>query len=70
MIYPARYFGCLRGIQEFSERWGTFPGSSIFFCIVSCPSSQVLPLVQEGRMVERLLLSTTDVPLLWAPPQR
>lgn len=53
---PARYFGCLRGIREFSERWGTFPVFSIFFCIVSCPSSQVLPLVQEGRMVGRMLL--------------
>lgn len=22
---PARHFGCFRSIQEFSERWGTFP---------------------------------------------
>lgn len=41
-----------------------FPIFSIFFCIISCPSSWVLPLVQEGKMVGRLLLSTTsDVPL-------
>lgn len=64
MIYPASRFGCLRGIQEFSERWGTCPVSSIFLCIL------VLPLAHGGRMAGRLLLSTTShVPLSWAPPQ-
>lgn len=41
----------------------TFPVSSISFVWLV-----VLPLVQGGRMVGRLLLSTTsNVPLLWDP---
>lgn len=65
MISPASRFGCLRGIREFSERWGTFLVSSIFLCVV------VLPLAQGGRMEGRLLLSTTSMCLwrLWAQAQ-